>query len=143
MVIKAIAGGGGRGMRIVSTGDDLEDAYARCRSEARSAFGNGDVYVEELLPRARHIEIQIVGDGSGAVSHIWERDCTIAGEHISLIAIFKHCVMETIGRRLRLLCAAEYIRGQCKHYDHSVAFRTAGMHGAAGAFDPQLEVACR
>ncbi len=87
IVVKAIAGGGGRGMRIVLADDDLEEAYARCQSEARSAFGNADVYVEQLLPRARHIEVQIVGDGTGAVTHLWERDCTLQRRNQKLIEI--------------------------------------------------------
>ena len=87
VVIKAIAGGGGRGMRIVHAGDDLDDAYARCQSEALLAFGNGDVYVEQLLPKARHIEVQILGDGSGAVTHLRERDCTIQRRNQKLIEI--------------------------------------------------------
>lgn len=65
MIIKAVHGGGGRGMRIVSTPQDLEGAFERCQSEAQLAFGNGDVYVERRVTRARHIEVQIVGDGSG------------------------------------------------------------------------------
>src|SRR2546426_313740 len=76
-VVKAVAGGGGRGMRVVESPARLDEAWARCRSEARAAFGNGDLYVEELLSRARHIEVQIVGDGSGAVVHLGERDCTL------------------------------------------------------------------
>jgi pyruvate carboxylase len=64
MMIKALAGGGGRGMRAVSRLDDVDEAYKRCQSEARASFGNGDVFVEQLMPRARHIEVQIIGDGS-------------------------------------------------------------------------------
>ena len=87
MLIKAVAGGGGRGMRMVHSADELEEAYARCRSEAKTAFGNGDVYVERLIPRARHIEVQIVGDGSGAVSHVWERECSIQRRHQKLVEV--------------------------------------------------------
>jgi acetyl/propionyl-CoA carboxylase alpha subunit len=87
MVIKAIAGGGGRGMRIIHPGDDLDEAYARCQSEAQTAFGDERVYVERLLPRARHIEVQIAGDGSGAVMHFWERDCTVQRRNQKLIEI--------------------------------------------------------
>ncbi len=87
MMIKAIAGGGGRGIRALQPGDDLEEAYARCHSEARTAFGDGALYVEELVPRAKHIEVQIVGDGSGAVSHLGERDCSIQRRHQKLIEI--------------------------------------------------------
>jgi acetyl/propionyl-CoA carboxylase alpha subunit len=87
VMIKALAGGGGRGMRPVFPGDDLAAAYERCRSEATQAFGSGDVYVEKLFPRARHIEVQIVGDGSGAVSHLWERDCSIQRQRQKIIEI--------------------------------------------------------
>ena len=81
MVIKAVAGGGGRGMRKVFNGDELEEAYTRCQSEALQAFGNGELYIEELLQHARHIEVQIIGDGSGGVSHLWERECSIQRRH--------------------------------------------------------------
>ena len=77
MVIKAVAGGGGRGMRVVQHREDIDDAYPRCQSEALSVFGSPDVYVEQLLPRARHIEVPVVSDGSSAVSHLGERDCSI------------------------------------------------------------------
>ncbi len=87
MMIKAVAGGGGRGMRAVERLDQLDDAYVRCASEARAAFGNGDLYVEQLMPAARHIEIQIAGDGSGAVTQFGERDCSIQRRHQKLIEI--------------------------------------------------------
>jgi len=87
MMIKAVAGGGGRGMRVVRGLDEVDDAYARCRSEALQAFGNGDVYVEELMDRARHIEVQVVGDGSGHVSHLGERECSIQRRHQKLVEI--------------------------------------------------------
>jgi biotin carboxylase len=64
IIIKAIGGGGGRGTRVVHDKQDLEEAFERCQSEARAFFGLGDVYVEEFLPRARHIEVQILGDAS-------------------------------------------------------------------------------
>ena len=73
VMVKAVAGGGGRGMRPVASDGDLQEAFERCRSEAQSAFGNGDLYVEQLVRRARHIEVQLLGDGD-AVSHLWERD---------------------------------------------------------------------
>ncbi len=85
MIIKAIAGGGGRGMRIVSNLEDLEAAYDRCQSEASLAFGNDAVYVEQLMTNARHIEIQVIGDGTGAVSHLGERECSIQRQHQKLI----------------------------------------------------------
>jgi acetyl/propionyl-CoA carboxylase alpha subunit/acetyl-CoA carboxylase carboxyltransferase component len=87
VMIKAVSGGGGRGMRVVSSLDHLDEAYQRCQSEARSSFGNGDVYVEAVMPRARHLEVQIVGDGSGAISHLWERECTIQRRNQKLVEI--------------------------------------------------------
>lgn len=87
VMLKAVAGGGGRGMRVVRDPADLDEAFDRCRSEALQAFGNGELYVEKLLPSARHIEVQVVGDGSGAVTHLWERDCTIQRRHQKLIEI--------------------------------------------------------
>ena len=87
VMVKAIAGGGGRGMRPVLSPAELAPAFERCRSEAQQAFGNGDLYVETLYRRARHIEVQIVGDGTGAVSHLWERDCSIQRQRQKLVEI--------------------------------------------------------
>ncbi|GAA6189326.1 carboxyl transferase domain-containing protein [Litorivita sp. NS0012-18] len=87
MLIKAVAGGGGRGMRVIGAGDDLEAGYARCTSEAEAAFGNGAVYVERYLPAARHIEVQILGDGTGGVIDFAERECTLQRRHQKLVEI--------------------------------------------------------
>jgi acetyl/propionyl-CoA carboxylase alpha subunit len=87
IVLKAVAGGGGRGMRVVRDPDALADAWERCRSEARAAFGDGALYAERLLPRARHVEVQIVGDRAGAVGHLWERDCSLQRRHQKLVEV--------------------------------------------------------
>ncbi|MEZ4502934.1 MAG: carboxyl transferase domain-containing protein [Dehalococcoidia bacterium] len=87
MIVKAVAGGGGRGVRVVADPADLDEAYARASSEAQAAFGNPAVYVEQFLPRARHIEVQVAGDASGAVTHFWERDCSLQRRHQKLIEI--------------------------------------------------------
>ena len=86
-MIKAIAGGGGRGMRIVDDAAKLEEAYARCQSEAMAAFGSDGVYVERLIRNARHIEVQIICDHFGAISHLWERECTIQRRNQKLIEV--------------------------------------------------------
>jgi len=85
MVIKALAGGGGRGMRIVTNRDEIPQLYARCQSEAKAAFGDDRLYVEKLVERARHIEVQVLGDRAGAVMHLWERDCTLQRRNQKLI----------------------------------------------------------
>jgi acetyl/propionyl-CoA carboxylase alpha subunit len=77
MMIKAISGGGGRGSRVVTSAGELPATFERCRAEAEVAFGNGDVYVEEFMQRARHVEVQILGDLHGAVVHLGERECSI------------------------------------------------------------------
>jgi acetyl/propionyl-CoA carboxylase alpha subunit/acetyl-CoA carboxylase carboxyltransferase component len=87
VMIKAMAGGGGRGMRIVEDAAKLEEAYARCQSEAKAAFGSDGVYVERLIRKARHIEVQIIGDRHGAISHLWERECTIQRRNQKLIEV--------------------------------------------------------
>ncbi len=76
IVIKAIGGGGGRGMRAVASADDLPAAYARCRSEAQAAFGVDGVYVERLMGNARHVEVQVLGDGREVIA-LGERECTL------------------------------------------------------------------
>jgi len=87
IMVKAIAGGGGRGMRPVHALADLPAAFERCRAEALAAFGNGELYVERLFPRVRHIEVQVLGDGTGAVAHLWERECSVQRQRQKLIEI--------------------------------------------------------
>jgi acetyl/propionyl-CoA carboxylase alpha subunit len=87
VMLKAVAGGGGRGMRPVTSLADLDQAFARATSEAQAAFGSGDLYAEELMARARHVEVQIVGDGTGAVSHLWDRECSLQRQRQKLIEI--------------------------------------------------------
>jgi acetyl/propionyl-CoA carboxylase alpha subunit/acetyl-CoA carboxylase carboxyltransferase component len=85
VMLKAIAGGGGRGMRPVHDPSELDAAFERCASEAEAAFGNGSLYVERYLPRARHIEIQVIGDGRGGIAHLHERECTLQRRHQKLV----------------------------------------------------------
>ncbi|MBL3569819.1 acetyl-CoA carboxylase biotin carboxylase subunit [Rhodovulum sp. BSW8] len=81
VIIKATAGGGGRGMKLAKTAEDLEQAFQTARAEAKSAFGNDEVYIEKYLGRPRHIEIQVFGDGKGNAVHLGERDCSLQRRH--------------------------------------------------------------
>jgi len=87
MIVKALAGGGGRGTRVVASIDQLEGAFQRCQSEASAAFGRADVYVEEFIPRARHVEVQIVGDHAGGIAHLGERECSLQRRFQKLVEI--------------------------------------------------------
>jgi acetyl/propionyl-CoA carboxylase alpha subunit/acetyl-CoA carboxylase carboxyltransferase component len=87
IMIKALAGGGGRGMRPVLTESELDEAFEICQSEAKSAFGDDRVYVERLLTHARHIEVQIAGDGTGAVCHFGDRDCSLQRRRQKIVEI--------------------------------------------------------
>jgi acetyl-CoA carboxylase biotin carboxylase subunit len=85
VILKAAAGGGGRGMRVVREPDQLEQAYAMAREEARAAFDNPNMYLEKLLEKARHIEVQIIGDNYGNIVYLGERECSIQRRHQKLI----------------------------------------------------------
>ncbi len=81
VIIKATAGGGGRGMKVAKDEDELEVAFRTARSEAKAAFGNDEVYMEKYLQKPRHIEIQVFGDGKGKAVHLGERDCSLQRRH--------------------------------------------------------------
>lgn len=85
LMIKAVNGGGGRGMREVHKMEDLRDAYDRAKSEAKAAFGDDDVYVEKLIVEPKHIEVQILGDEHGNVVHLHERDCSVQRRHQKVV----------------------------------------------------------
>ena len=87
MMIKAIGGGGGRGSRAVTQSSDVAPSFERCEAEALAAFGNGDLYVEEYISQARHVEVQILGDGRGAVAHLHERECSAQRRFQKLVEI--------------------------------------------------------
>ena len=81
VIIKATAGGGGRGMKVAKTEGEMEQAFMTARAEGKAAFGNDEVYIEKYLTTPRHIEIQVFGDGKGAAVHLGERDCSLQRRH--------------------------------------------------------------
>ncbi len=85
VIVKATAGGGGRGMKIAETRDDIADAFHFARAEALAAFGNGAVYIEKFLTKPRHIEVQVLADNHGNVVHLGERDCSLQRRHQKLV----------------------------------------------------------
>src|SRR5690348_8194095 len=145
IVIKALHGGGGRGMRIVSSAEQLEEAFARCQSEARAAFGSDAVYVEALLPNARHIDVQVAGDGKSAI-HLWERDCSLQRRFQKIVEIAPAPGLEP-GLRKQLCDAAVWLADDVKlrglaTFEFLVAPEPP-RHGSQFAFieaNPRLQV---
>ena len=115
MIIKAVAGGGGRGTRVVLNRGEIEEAYRRCQSEAELAFGLPDVYVEAFIPRARHVEVQIVGDGHGAVTHLFDRECSVQRRYQKVVEVApvpnldEHLRQEIIGAAVRFAGNEDYL----------------------------------
>lgn len=95
IIIKATAGGGGKGMRIVRAESELEDAFNLCRAEAQNAFANPDVYVEKFVENPRHIEVQILADSYGNVIHLGERDCSIQRRNQKLLEEAPSCAISS------------------------------------------------
>ncbi|PUB18051.1 pyruvate carboxylase [Paenisporosarcina sp. OV554] len=87
LMVKASSGGGGRGMRVVPTANDVESAFERASSEAKAAFGSDELYVEKLVEKPKHIEVQILGDKHGNLVHLYERDCSIQRRHQKVVEI--------------------------------------------------------
>ncbi len=120
MVIKAVAGGGGRGMRVVRRLEEVAEAYARCQSEALQAFGSGELYAEQHMPRARHIEVQIVADRAGHVSHLGERECSIQRRHQKLVEL---APCPSLSPALRARLAADAVRmAEAVHLENAGTF---------------------
>jgi acetyl/propionyl-CoA carboxylase alpha subunit/acetyl-CoA carboxylase carboxyltransferase component len=115
VMLKAAAGGGGRGMRAVTGPDEMRSAFARCQSEASAAFGDGSVFLEKLVARPRHIEVQILGDAQGNIVHLYERDCSVQIRNQKVVEIAPAPGLEDGLRRriledaIRLARAAGYV----------------------------------
>ena len=115
VMLKASAGGGGRGMRAVEKDDDMTEAYERCHSEAQAAFGDGSVFMEKLIARPRHIEVQILADSRGNVIHLHERDCSVQLRNQKVVEVAPAPALDDALREriladgIKLARAAEYV----------------------------------
>ena len=113
VMVKAVAGGGGRGLRPVTREAELAVAMRRCATEAAAAFGDGRVYVEQLLTRARHVEVQVIGDGTGAVAVLGDRDCSLQRRRQKLVEIAPAAISGAV--RARLSEAAMALIGSARY----------------------------
>ena len=104
VLIKAVAGGGGKGMRLVEKAEDFADALTSCQREAASSFGNAHVLIEKYIQRPRHIEVQVFGDSHGNIVHLFERDCSLQRRHQKVIEEAPAPGMDEATRKA--LCAA-------------------------------------
>lgn len=118
VIVKATAGGGGRGMRVVTHEEEFSRLFNAARAEAEAAFGNGGVYIEKYITKPRHIEIQLVGDGQGTVVHFGERECSIQRRHQKLL---EEAPSPVISPDLRARMGEAAIRGA-----QAVNYRGAG-----------------
>ncbi|MCB1369603.1 MAG: acetyl-CoA carboxylase biotin carboxylase subunit [Rhodobacteraceae bacterium] len=111
LIVKATAGGGGRGMKLARGPEDLAQAFQTARSEAKAAFGNDEVYLERYLGRPRHIEIQVFGDGKGHAVHLGERDCSLQRRHQKVFEEAPSPIIDAATRaRIGKICAEAVAR---------------------------------
>ena len=129
MLVKAANGGGGRGMRIVHDADAIEEALTRAQSEAQAAFGSSDVFVEQFLAEARHVEVQVAADGSGGFCHFGDRDCTIQRRHQKLIEVAPAPALSNAVRESMATAAIELVRAANYRSLGTFEFLVAGAPG--------------
>lgn len=142
VMLKASWGGGGRGMRVIRTPEDLQREVPIAKKEARSAFGKDEVYLEKLVERARHVEVQILGDAHGNLVHLFERDCTVQRRHQKIIERAPAPYLDEDQR--------QELAGYAKAIGNTVGYRGAGtveflMDADTGAFyfievNPRVQV---
>ena len=130
VIIKAVAGGGGRGMRIVHNDASLLQGYYAAKAEAESAFGNGDLYMEKFLVNPRHIEVQILADNFGNVIHLGERDCSVQRRNQKLI---EECPSPAVNAKLREKLGTAAVRA-AKAANYTSAGTIEFLYDAAGNF---------
>ncbi len=144
VMIKAVMGGGGRGMRAVHRLEDLEEAYKRCQSESKASFGSGDLYTEKLVTNVHHVEVQVIGDG-GKVIHLGERDCTLQRRNQKLIEIAPCPTLSAKLRHKITEAALRIAREACFVSLGTFEFLVEGTSGEDAAFyfmetNPRLQV---
>ncbi|OZI12400.1 pyruvate carboxylase [Bacillaceae bacterium SAS-127] len=140
LMIKAALGGGGRGMRIVKSVDEVKEAFDRARSEAKAAFGNSEVYVEKFVENPKHIEVQILGDNDGNIVHLYERDCSVQRRHQKVVEVAP-CVSISAELRNHICDAAVKLMGNVDYLNAgTVEFLVAGEEFYFIEVNPRVQV---
>ena len=111
ILLKALAGGGGRGMRVAPDAASFTGLFAQARNEAEAAFGDGGIYLERFIPKVRHIEVQVFGDSYGRAMHLWERDCSVQRRHQKLVEEGPSPVLDARTRRAICDAAVKLVAG--------------------------------
>jgi pyruvate carboxylase len=117
VILKAAHGGGGRGMRVVQQAGDFADAFEAARRESLNAFGSDEIFVEKFISRARHIEVQLLGDSHGNLVHLWERDCSVQRRHQKVVEIAPAPNLPAAVRQQ--ICEAAVAIGRAVGYDNA------------------------
>ena len=117
VIVKAAHGGGGRGMRVVGRPEDLDEALEQARQESLTAFGSADVFIEKFIQRARHIEVQLLGDGYGNLVHLYERDCSLQRRHQKVVEIAPAPNLDRAVQQA--LCEAALSIGRAVRYENA------------------------
>ena len=139
VMLKASAGGGGRGMRAVTRPEEMDEAFARCQGEAEAAFGDRALFLEKIVPRPRHIEVQVLGDGQGNVVHLFERDCSVQLRNQKVVEVAPAPNLDD-GLRQRILAdavklarAAQYVNAGTVEFLRQSRDRRALLHRVQSA----------
>ena len=139
VMVKAVAGGGGRGMRPARSREELAEAFERCASEAWAAFGDGALYVEEFLPHARHVEVQVLGDGQ-VVSHLWDRECSLQRQRQKVVEMAPAAMLARETRERLFEAAVALARAARYRSLGTVEFLVAGERLVFIEANPRLQV---
>lgn len=140
IIIKAALGGGGRGMRIVRQQEEMKEAFERAKSEAKAAFGSDEVYVEKLIEKPKHIEVQIIGDRHGNIVHLYDRDCSVQRRHQKVVevapsvSISKELREEICGAAVQLMKNVDYLNAG------TVEFLVSGNNFYFIEVNPRIQV---
>ncbi|BCU52034.1 pyruvate carboxylase [Staphylococcus auricularis] len=140
LMIKATSGGGGKGMRIVRSEDELEEAFNRAKSEAEKSFGDSEVYIERYIDNPKHIEVQVMGDEKGNLVHLFERDCSVQRRHQKVVEVAPSVALED-DLRTRICDAAVHLMKHIKYVNAgTVEFLVSGDEFFFIEVNPRVQV---